>query len=105
MGHSRANSIATPNETQWFGRKKSEADISNHGKIFTDSQVVMGDPKQTYFEVNREPERKAPPKQTGNAAAGPNFINSRAMPMAYKVYDLNEKFTINKESLDQPKRY
>lgn len=45
MGHSRANSISTPNETQWFGRKKSEADISNHGKIFTDSQVVMGDPK------------------------------------------------------------
>ena len=25
--------------------------------------------------------------------------------MAYKVYDLNEKFIINKESLDQPKRY
>lgn len=27
------------------------------------------------------------------------------MPMVYKVWDLNEKFTINKESLDQPHRY
>ena len=65
----------------------------------------MGDPKKTYFEINREPERKPPQKNTGIAAAGPDFINSRAMPMAYKVYDLNEKFIINKESLDQPKRY
>jgi hypothetical protein len=90
---------------KWLGRRKSEADVSNHSKIFRNSQIVIGDAKESYFEVNREPEKKIPSKKLGNAAAGPDFINSRAMPMAYKVWDLNEKFTINKESLHQPHRY
>ena len=62
-GHSRGNSVSNTEDMKWLGRRKSEADVSNHGKIFRNSQIVIGDPKETYFEINREPVKKSPPKK------------------------------------------
>jgi|TARA_B110000285_G_scaffold89389_1_gene102509 hypothetical protein len=59
-GHSRGNSASNNEDMKWLGRRKSEADVSNCSKIFRNSQIVLGDAKQSYFEVNREPEKKIP---------------------------------------------
>lgn len=58
IGHSRDNSKSNIEDMKWLGRRKSEADVNNHSKIFRNSQFVIGDPKESYFEINREPERK-----------------------------------------------
>lgn len=81
-----------------FGRRKSDADVNNHNRVFRKSQVVIGDPSLS--QDKQKPQKAL--NESNAASEGPTFLNSRAMPMVYKVYSLNDKFVKNNEPRNQP---
>ena len=63
-----------------FGRRKSDADVNNHNRVFRKSQVVIGDPSLS--QDKQKPQKAL--NESNAASEGPTFLNSRAMPMVYK---------------------